>query len=61
MRNAASGAANSTVGSSSFRVGVDGALPVPVPACNLLTNHPGIGGEILSFAVDPNFKVGQEL
>jgi len=51
--------ANATVGSSSFRVGVDGALPVPVPPAVSSPIIPGIGGEILSFAVDPNFKVGK--
>src|SRR6266481_2561666 len=51
--------ANATVGSSSFRVGVDGAFPVPVPPAVSSPIIPGIGGEILSFAVDPNFKVGK--
>jgi Carboxypeptidase regulatory-like domain len=53
------GGANSTVGSSSFRVGVDGTLPTPVPPPVSSPIIPGLGGEILSFAVDPNFKVGK--
>jgi hypothetical protein len=51
--------ANSTVGASGFRVGVDGTLPTPVPPPVSSPIVPGIGGEILSFAVDPNFKVGK--
>jgi hypothetical protein len=55
--NAAAGAAN--IGASGFRVGVDGALPVPnVPAVSSPI-VPAIGGENLSFAVDPDFKVGR--
>jgi hypothetical protein len=55
--NAAAGASN--IGASGFRVGVDGTLPVPpVPAVSSPI-VPGLGGETLSFAVDPNFKVGK--
>jgi hypothetical protein len=55
--NAAAGLGN--IGASGFRVGVDGTLPTPtVPA---VSNPiiPSLGGENLSFAVDPNFKVGK--
>jgi hypothetical protein len=51
--------ANSSVGSASFRVGVDGTLPVPTVPPVSSPIVPGIGGETLSFAVDPNFKVGK--
>ncbi len=55
--NAAAGASN--IGASGFRVGVDGDLPVPqVPAVSSPI-VPALGGENLSFAVDPNFKVGK--
>ncbi|MGB9465456.1 MAG: carboxypeptidase-like regulatory domain-containing protein [Candidatus Acidiferrum sp.] len=55
--NAALGASN--IGASGFRVGVDGDLPVPqVPAVSSPI-VPALGGENLSFAVDPNFKVGR--
>lgn len=55
--NAAAGATN--IGASGFRVGVDGDLPVPpVPAVSSPI-VPALGGENLSFAVDPNFKVGR--
>lgn len=50
-----------SIGSSGFRVGVDGAIPVPtVPVLDPTKPIvPGPGGEFLSFAVDPNFKVGR--
>jgi hypothetical protein len=51
--------ANVTPGSASFRVGVDGTLPVPAVPAVSSPIVPGIGGETLSFAVDPNFKVGK--
>ena len=51
--------ANVTPGSASFRVGVDGTLPVPTVPAVSSPIVPGIGGETLSFAVDPNFKVGK--
>ena len=51
--------ANVTPGSASFRVGVDGTLPVPTVPAVSSPIVPGIGGETLSFAVDPNFKVGR--
>ena len=51
--------ANVTPGSASFRVGVDGNLPVPTVPAVSSPIVPGIGGETLSFAVDPNFKVGK--
>ena len=51
--------ANVTPGSASFRVGVDGALPVPAVPAVSSPIVPGLGGETLSFAVDPNFKVGR--
>ena len=57
--NCGAGAANATPGSASFRVGVDGTLPVPTFPAVSSPIIPGIGGETLSFAVDPNFKVGR--
>lgn len=51
--------ANVTPGSASFRVGVDGTMPVPTVPAVSSPIVPGIGGETLSFAVDPNFKVGK--
>ncbi|MGC1619318.1 MAG: carboxypeptidase-like regulatory domain-containing protein [Candidatus Acidiferrum sp.] len=55
--NAAAGASN--VGLSGFRVGVDGDLPVPAFPAVASPIVPALGGETLSFAVDPNFKVGR--
>jgi Carboxypeptidase regulatory-like domain len=55
--NAAAGLAN--IGASGFRVGVDGTLPVPAFPAVSSPIVPSIGGETLSFAVDPNFKVGR--
>ena len=55
--NAAAGAAN--IGASGFRVGVDGNLPVPTVPAVSSPIVPALGGENLSFAVDPNFKVGR--
>jgi len=55
--NAAAG--NSDVAASGFRVGVDGDLPVPTVPAVSSPIIPALGGENLSFAVDPNFKVGR--
>jgi hypothetical protein len=55
--NAAAGAGN--IGASGFRVGVDGTLPVPSFPAVSSPIVPSLGGETLSFAVDPNFKVGR--
>jgi hypothetical protein len=55
--NAAAGAAN--IGASGFRVGVDGTLPVPMVPAVSSPIVPALGGENLSFAVDPDFKVGR--
>lgn len=55
--NAAAGTAN--IGASGFRVGVDGDLPVPSFPAISSPIVPDLGGENLSFAVDPNFKVGR--
>ncbi|MGH9471769.1 MAG: hypothetical protein ACRD1M_03415, partial [Terriglobales bacterium] len=51
-------------GASSFRVGVDGAIPLPAFAP--LSNPqggviPGINGEQVSFQLDPNGKVGRSV
>jgi hypothetical protein len=55
--NAAAGSSN--IGASGFRVGVDGALPVPTVPAVSSPIIPALGGENLSFEVDPNFKVGR--
>lgn len=55
--NAASGSANP--GLSSFRVGVDGTLPLPTPSAATSPVIPAINGEVLSFQVDPNTKIGR--
>ena len=57
--NAAAGAGN--IGAAGFRVGVDGSIPVPtVPTFDpTKAIVPSPGGEFLSFAVDPDFKVGR--
>ncbi|HTT33803.1 MAG TPA: carboxypeptidase-like regulatory domain-containing protein [Methylomirabilota bacterium] len=55
--NSAAGAGN--IGASGFRVGVDGAIPVPQVPTVSSPIVPGPGGEFLSFAVDPSFKVGR--
>lgn len=47
-------------GLAGFRVGVDGAIPVPsIPPVSSPVVPATPFGEILSFAVDPNFKVGK--
>ena len=52
---------NNTAGASIFRVGVDGAIPTPAPLTQqtspVVPNAPF--SEILSFANDPDFKVGR--
>ncbi|HLJ49477.1 MAG TPA: carboxypeptidase-like regulatory domain-containing protein [Bryobacteraceae bacterium] len=58
------GGANCNAGSSnpalsSFRVGVDGSIPLPTPTSATAPVVPGIYGETLSFQVDPNTKVGR--
>jgi hypothetical protein len=57
----AAGATDPTnLGASAFRVGVDGTIPVPlIPAVSSPVVPATPFGEILSFAVDPNFKVGK--
>ncbi len=54
---ASAGSANP--GLSSFRVGVDGTLPLPVATAATSPVIPGVGQETLSFQVDPNTKVGR--
>jgi len=52
--------ANGTAPSSSFRVGIDGAIPVPtqpVLSFPYIPSQPF--GEAVSFQIDPNFKVGE--
>jgi len=53
------GLGQSNIGASGFRVGVDGTLPVPTFPAVSSPIVPALGGENLSFAVDPNFKVGR--
>jgi hypothetical protein len=55
--NPAAGAGD--IGASGFRVGVDGTLPVPTVPAVSSPIVPALGGENLSFEVDPNFKVGR--
>ena len=56
--NAAAGVDN--LGASAFRVGVDGTIPTPAfPAATSPVVPAAPFGELLSFAVDPNFKVGR--
>jgi hypothetical protein len=54
-----SAAGTNNIGASGFRVGVDGTIPVPAVPAVSSPIVPGPGGETLSFAVDPNFKVGR--
>ncbi len=54
---AGQGAANP--GLSSFRVGVDGTLPLPVATAATSPIIPAVNQETLSFQVDPNTKVGR--
>lgn len=56
--NAAAGSSN--IGGSGFRVGIDGTIPIPtVPtvASPIVPADPF--GEVLSFSLDPTFKVGR--
>jgi hypothetical protein len=46
-------------GLASFRVGVDGTLPLPTPSAATSPVIPGVGAETLSFQVDPNTKTGR--
>lgn len=46
-------------GLASFRVGVDGTLPLPTPSAASSPVVPGVGAETLSFQVDPNTKTGR--
>jgi Carboxypeptidase regulatory-like domain len=55
--NASAGSANP--GLSSFRVGVDGSIPLPVPTAATAPVTPGVNQEVLSFQVDPNMKIGR--
>lgn len=52
-------AGSSNPGLSAFRVGVDGALPLPTPSAATAPVIPSTLGEILSFQVDPNTKIGR--
>lgn len=52
--------AGSSLASSAFRVGVDGNIPVPtVPAIGSPIVPADPFGEVLSFSLDPSFKVGR--
>ncbi len=55
--NAAAGANN--YGASSFRVGIDGTLPLPTASAATSPIIPAAGAETLSFQVDPAFKTGR--
>ena len=55
----ASGGVAANPGLASFRVGVDGTLPLPVPSAATSPVIPGVGAETLSFQVDPNTKTGR--
>ncbi len=52
-------AGNSNPGLSSFRVGVDGTLPLPTASAVTSPVIPGVGAETISFQVDPNAKTGR--
>jgi carboxypeptidase family protein len=54
-------AVNTTPGGSVFRVGVDGSIPTPAPLTKQSSPvvPKGFLAEILSFADDPDFKVGR--
>jgi hypothetical protein len=56
--NAAGGVATNP-GLASFRVGVDGTLPLPTPTAATSPIVPGVGAETLSFQVDPITKTGR--
>jgi len=54
------GAGGSNLGASGFRVGVDGTIPVPgVPNVSSPIVPANPFGEVLSFSLDPSFKVGR--
>jgi hypothetical protein len=55
--NASIGSTNP--GLSSFRVGIDGTLPLPKASAVTSPIIPGVGAETLSFQVDPNAKTGR--
>jgi len=55
----ASGSVAANPGLASFRVGVDGTLPLPTPSAATSPVIPGVGAETLSFQVDPNTKTGR--
>jgi hypothetical protein len=58
--NCNAGAGGSNIGGSGFRVGVDGTIPVPtVPAISSPIVPANPFGEVLSFSLDPTFKVGR--
>jgi hypothetical protein len=55
-----SAAGGSNIGASGFRVGVDGAIPVPsFPTVQSPITPANPFGEVLSFSLDPSFKVGR--
>jgi hypothetical protein len=56
--NAAAGVSNNP-GAASFRVGVDGNLPVPTVPSVSIPIVPGTFGELFSFQDDPDTKVGR--
>lgn len=54
------GAGLNDIGASGFRVGVDGTIPVPsFPAVSSPIVPATPFGEVLSFSLDPSFKVGR--
>jgi len=55
----ASGGVAVNPGLASFRVGVDGTLPLPTASAATSPVIPGVGVETLSFQVDPNTKTGR--
>jgi len=58
--NCNAGAGGSNIGASGFRVGVDGTIPVPsFPTVSSPIVPANPFGEVLSFSLDPSFKVGR--
>jgi hypothetical protein len=58
--NCNAGAGGSNIGASGFRVGVDGMIPVPgFPTVSSPVVPANPFGEVLSFSLDPSFKVGR--
>ena len=55
----AAGGVTANQGRAAFRVGVDGALPLPTPSAATSPIIPSVGAEFLSFQVDPNTKTGR--